>query len=171
MFWNLSDAFDREGYREEKELTELEPIEVGGVMYPIKELTKASFLLTHKDTQTAEITGRLALKISIPCDRCLEEVTQSFDITFSYIVASPAYPGEDTEEYEYDFMDGYQLDLTLLIRDEILMDWPMKVLCSDSCKGICMKCGINLNNGSCACDTFVPDPRWAGLSKIFDNGN
>lgn len=171
MFWNLTDAFHREGYSQTMKLDHLDPIVHGGSTYPIKEFRKASFLLTHKDMEVAEVSGTLDFSVLLPCDRCLEEVEQDFNISFSYRFVSPAYPGEVTEDYENDFMNGYELDLKLLIQDEIFMDWPMKVLCSDSCKGICMKCGTNLNKGSCACDTFVPDPRWAGLNEFFDTGN
>ena len=171
MLWNLSDAFDHQGYSSDRSLESLSPIEIGGVTYPVEDLAAADFHLTHKDQYSAEVSGHVSLTLVLSCDRCLEDVRHPFDLSFSYQLVSPSYPGDDKEEYEYDFMNGYELDPELLIRDEILMDWPMKVLCSDSCKGICMKCGTNLNKGSCSCDTFVPDPRWAGLKEIFDAGN
>ena len=43
----------------------------------------------------------------------------------------------------------------------------MKVLCKDNCKGICSRCGANLNKGDCGCDTWVPDPRMAAIQDIF----
>jgi uncharacterized protein len=48
---------------------------------------------------------------------------------------------------------------------------PLKVLCKDDCKGLCPRCGINLNDTSCSCDTTDTDPRWAPLSKLKDESN
>ena len=45
---------------------------------------------------------------------------------------------------------------------------PVKVLCRPDCKEICKKCGHNLNDGDCGCDTFVPDPRMAAIKDIFN---
>ena len=48
------------------------------------------------------------------------------------------------------------------------MAWPTKTLCDENCKGICKKCGKNLNNEKCECDDFVPDVRLANLMDIFN---
>jgi uncharacterized protein len=66
-------------------------------------------------------------------------------------------------------MEGFQLDLDALVQNEILVNWPVKILCKEDCKGICPKCGQNLNVGNCGCDTFVPDPRMAVLKDIFES--
>jgi uncharacterized protein len=65
-------------------------------------------------------------------------------------------------------MDGYQLNVDDLLTNEIVINWPMKVLCKPDCKGICRQCGKDLNTGTCGCDTFVPDPRMAVIKDIFD---
>ncbi len=70
---------------------------------------------------------------------------------------------------DQNFMDGFSLDVDALVHDEILMNWPAKILCKDDCKGICPVCGQNLNEGECGCDTFVPDPRMAVIQDIFKN--
>ena len=65
-------------------------------------------------------------------------------------------------------MEGYHLDIDGLINNEILLNWPMKVLCNESCKGICKVCGKNLNEGDCGCDDLFPDPRMAAIKDIFN---
>ncbi|MDE7017325.1 MAG: DUF177 domain-containing protein, partial [Lachnospiraceae bacterium] len=59
------------------------------------------------------------------------------------------------------------LDVEGLLNNEIIINWPRKVLCRPDCKGICLQCGKDLNVGSCECDTFVPDPRMAVIKDIF----
>ena len=72
-----------------------------------------------------------------------------------------------SETDEYPYLSGYELDTDVLIGNEILVNWPVKILCKEDCKGICPKCGRDLNQGDCGCDTFEPDPRMAVLKDIF----
>ena len=69
---------------------------------------------------------------------------------------------------EQSFMDGWQLDVEAFVYDEILVNWPAKILCKEDCKGICPVCGQNRNLKECGCDTFVPDPRMAAIQDIFN---
>ena len=62
----------------------------------------------------------------------------------------------------------YMLDTDALLRDDILLELPSKFLCKDSCKGLCPKCGKNLNMGRCGCPEKEPDPRLAALSKLLE---
>ena len=70
---------------------------------------------------------------------------------------------------ETNFIIGYNLDVDTLINDEILIGFPMKLLCSEDCKGLCKNCGTNLNEKSCDCDTTVYDPRMSVIRDIFNN--
>jgi uncharacterized protein len=81
------------------------------------------------------------------------------------------YDKNDTEEEseEENLIVGYNLDTEQLIYCEILVNWPMKTLCTEACKGICKKCGTNLNHSSCTCDTVELDPRMAKIRDIFNN--
>ena len=68
---------------------------------------------------------------------------------------------------ESDYITGMDLDGDRLVCDEILIQWPLKVLCKEDCKGICSKCGQNLNHGECDCEKGSLDPRMAAISDIF----
>jgi uncharacterized protein len=70
---------------------------------------------------------------------------------------------------ENDYIIGYDLDVDKLIYGEILVNWPMKILCKNDCKGICNRCGANLNLGECGCDRAELDPRMAVIRDIFNN--
>ena len=72
---------------------------------------------------------------------------------------------KDLDEQSY--LSGYNLDADMLVCNELSLYLPMKVLCKDNCKGICSRCGANLNYGTCGCDTRSLDPRMAVIQDIF----
>ena len=100
------------------------------------------------------------------CDRCLKEVPVQIALDFTRSV--DAAEGTDSEESDSELINGCQLNIESLVYNELLMNQPEKVLCKPDCKGICKKCGKDLNEGDCGCDTFVPDPRMAVLQDIFN---
>jgi uncharacterized protein len=58
----------------------------------------------------------------------------------------------DSDNVVYLPLDADKINLRKELRDYAILSVPMKKLCSDDCKGLCFKCGKNLNNGSCDCD-------------------
>ena len=86
------------------------------------------------------------MELTIPCDRCLEEVKVPVAIHIEREAElSDGVLVPDSDEETDTFLQGEQLDVDRLIDDEILVNWPTKVLCREDCKGICPKCGQNLN--------------------------
>ena len=69
-------------------------------------------------------------------------------------------------EEKYFIYDNDTLDITDIVRESILAELPQKVLCKDDCRGLCPKCGKNLNQGQCDCDLHEVDPRLAILAKL-----
>ena len=65
------------------------------------------------------------------------------------------------------YVSGYNLDVDRLVGNELTLNLPMKVLCREDCKGICNRCGTNLNYGTCDCDTRSLDPRMSVIQDIF----
>ena len=61
---------------------------------------------------------------------------------------------------------GKEIDLKPALREQILLSIPPSPVCSDDCKGLCPRCGKDLNEGECGCDRTVMDPRWAALKGI-----
>jgi len=169
MFINLSDVFLFEG----RVLDIVCPIEMTEVQngyetYAIMDKSDLELKVTHKSKGRACMVGSGYIIMDMNCDRCLKSVPVRIDISFSRDVYAPEVDaGEDTED-NLEIMDGYRLNVENLIFNEILMNWPMKVLCEADCKGICKMCGKDLNLGECGCDTFVPDPRMAVIKDIFN---
>lgn len=88
---------------------------------------------------TNAIVAKVALssKIKLICGRCLSEFTVDFDKKLKL-------------EYAVD-KGELLIDLDPDIREEIILDYPVKPLCKPECKGLCIKCGKNLNEGPCKC--------------------
>lgn len=99
------------------------------------------------------VRGRIECTKSFICDRCLAPST-----------------GEQVHEFADEFdksaaIDDW-IDVTELLRDELIAGQPMKNLCKADCKGLCPVCGANLNDGECGCDRFIIDPRLEALKAI-----
>lgn len=61
-----------------------------------------------------------------------------------------------------------QIDLSVMVRETVLLDLPDAPVCRADCAGLCPVCGIDLNSGSCSCETATPDSRWAALDALRD---
>ena len=136
--------------------------------FPIS--SKKPFLLRlfNDDNKRLRITGSTEVELTIPCDRCLEEVKVPVAIHIEREAElSDGVLVPDPDEETDTFLQGEQLDVDRLIDDEILVNWPTKVLCREDCKGICPKCGQNLNQRDCGCDRQVLDPRMAKFQDVF----
>ncbi|MCM1182742.1 MAG: DUF177 domain-containing protein [Roseburia sp.] len=168
MLVNLTDVFMNEGCVQE--LTALYEPDVctnRSGSFPIKEKQPVALRLSNIAQGKALVEGSMGLTVTLACDRCLEDVDYTFDLSFAFEVASPDNAEAATEDVP-EFMEGYHFNVDELIKNEILLNWPEKILCRDSCKGICKVCGKNLNDGDCGCDDFVPDPRMAAIKNIFE---
>ena len=131
---------------------------------------KSEFPLTVSKIGTDKflIEGETSITLEIPCDRCLQPVSVEVPLAISR-ECDKSIPEEELEEEP--LIVGYHLDTEQLIYCEMLVNWPMKTLCTEACKGICKKCGTNLNHSSCTCDTVELDPRMAKIRDIFNNSN
>lgn len=124
--------------------------------------------ITHSKDQKLHMAGETSITVSIPCDRCLEPVETKLDLVIDRDV-DLKNPGSDDESEEQHYIDGYNLDVDKLLYHEILIGWPMKILCSDTCKGTCSVCGQNLNKGTCDCEDTGLDPRMSVIRDVFKN--
>lgn len=169
MLVNLTDVFTNEGQMQELTVPyEPETFTCQLGTFSIKDKTPVALKLSNAGQSKANVEGNVKLTFGMECGRCLRDVDYTFDLSFSVSALSPDCLDRDEESDEMDFVEGYHLNVDELINNEILLNWPMKVLCSESCKGICKVCGKNLNDGECGCDDFVPDPRMAAIKDIFN---
>ena len=135
-------------------------------VFPIKDKKEFSLKVSKIEKDKFLIEGETAVTLEIPCDRCLTPVLVEVPL-----VINREYDQNASEEESEDegLIIGYNLDTEQLMYCEILVNWPMKTLCTEACKGICKKCGTNLNHSNCTCDTVELDPRMAKIRDIFNN--
>lgn len=170
MFVNLSDVLTTEGKVEKLEIPlEMTVFSNGTESFDILEKSPVSIVLANTAKDEARAEGRCSLSFRAACDRCLSDTAVAMEIEFSRTFVSPEADASDEDaEDNRRLMDGYQLDAEALMYDEIVVNWPVKILCREDCKGVCPVCGQNLNERECGCDTFVPDPRMAAIKDIFN---
>ena len=83
--------------------------------------------------------------------------------------SEPVSGGEKAKIVNY--FDGDVIDLSPVVRDVLLSDQPLNNICNADCRGLCLKCGANLNHGDCGCDRTVIDPRLAALQQLLKQNN
>lgn len=170
MFVNLTDVLINEGKVISRQVdAEFAQISIGGENFRVVDKSPIQLTFTNIGKGRARIDGTGEFVFAMNCDRCLKPVKEKLVLTFGREVFAPDQIDETSDEHDDQrFMDGYQLNVEDLLENEIVINWPMKVLCKPDCKGICRQCGKDLNTGTCGCDTFVPDPRMAVIKDIFD---
>lgn len=105
--------------------------------------------------------------MTVRCDRCTAEFPKSISIPVS--VTLKADPDEDEDDYDELFpLDGNDVDVSDVLETCFILDMDQKFLCSEDCKGLCERCGRNLNDGPCGCAKSI-DPRMAVLSQLLDD--
>ena len=117
----------------------------------------------HAGALVLEGTARSVLDLT--CDRCGKEFSREKVVKLDSLVAQEL---EDEENDDILLLDGTELDLDEVVTEAFVLAMDTKNLCSDDCKGLCAKCGANLNLGPCGCKPEV-DPRLAALAQLLDN--
>ena len=106
------------------------------------------------------------------CARCLASVDGVFSLDFERTVTTEGtLTDEQLDELddEYVVLDGSELDVDMALREELLLGFPMRLLCSEDCPGLCARCGKPRRDGDCGCQEREIDPRLAVLKSFFDD--
>jgi uncharacterized protein len=111
------------------------------------------------------LKGKLNSVVETECTRCLETVLLPVDFELDDLYY---HPPSAAPTGEFTINDDGILDLAPLIRELSLLSIPMQVYCREACKGICVQCGQNLNEGDCDCEVDDIDPRLAGLRALLE---
>jgi len=118
------------------------------------------------------VNGHVDARVEVECDRCLKpvELPVSADFTLEYISGSEYESSQAAElteaELSVSVFDGQALDVDEIVKEQILLAVPTRMLCREDCKGICPECGMDRNTGECNCITNDIDPRWAALKDL-----
>ena len=110
------------------------------------------------------------------CDRCLEPYEIELSHKFKVFLASPPEENEKDEvelldeDMEIGFITGEQLNLDEVVKEQIYLSLPIKIICREDCPGLCPDCGTNLNKGDCTCDKTKGHPAFSKLKNLKIEG-
>ena len=150
-----------------------EPLRANNLLKPVGNV-RASLQL-QRVSEELTITGSISATVSLQCSRCLIEFEKklSFDVDLLYLPIEEMGDDEAHElspdESEIAFYRNDEIDIEDVIREQLILNLPMKPLCSDECKGLCPVCGTDLNLNSCECIANRIDPRFEILKKLLSN--
>lgn len=126
----------------------------------------------RRNAAGVEVAGSINGKLNIDCTRCLKPVETPLDTAFDVSFIDQENTPEDKElqlqqaDLSADVLQGDELDLTELAREQILLSLPEQTFCREDCHGLCPACGRDLNEGDCDCGSDEIDPRWAALKGL-----
>ena len=170
-------VFDVKDLRHEdfKQYEALVPPEILGLTFEEAEFVNplsCTILLLRQGGNNISVTADITSVISVECRRCVTpfeiDIATTLDLFFSF-------KDDTSEEDEADerYYDGETLDISEDVRQAVLLEVPMWPLCSESCEGLCLQCGTELNTGVCTCEVAdetpmtTSNPLSAQLASIF----
>lgn len=151
------------------ELKQLQPLLSNGRATLIEEHQGAREVI--KDIR---VVGEMSTRVEVACARCLDPVQRNIDRSFDLLYRPLGYDAGREEisvtqaEAEIGYYTGEGVLLEDILREQLLLEVPIKVVCREECKGLCPHCGQNLNLGSCDCVEESSDPRWDALRGLRD---
>ncbi len=110
------------------------------------------------------LEGEIVPDLTVKCARCEREFVFNDVIPLEAKITDKL--ANDDEE-EFVLLKDFSLDIDELVRTTLILELHSRFLCKEDCKGICPKCGKDLNNGQCKCDLTDRDPRWDVLKDFF----
>ena len=165
MLLGLSDIIHSPGaslsFSERVDLSDL----LFGACYPVSE----PVVIQGTVRNTADVLvmkGEITTCIHGVCDRCASDFTQDVTIPVDVVLVQELSNEENEDEWVFP-LEAESADLEDITRTVFVLNMDSKLLCKPDCKGICYRCGKNLNDGPCDCRK-EPDPRFAALQQLLD---
>ena len=124
-----------------------------------------------------ELEGDISTAVRLDCGRCLQPfempIESNFALTYSQREPSPEHSGPNQEELELTAEDmgliyyqGEEINLENEIQEQVILAFPLKALCRPDCRGLCPKCGADLNTAECDCDRSPSGGQFEALKSL-----
>ena len=133
-------------------------------------------LLDKRGARTIRVHGSITVDVHNGCARCLEGLEENFDADFELFfqpmetIARNEEKQISQDDNDIGFYEESGIELIDVVREQLQLWLPMRILCREECKGICALCGANLNQTDCDCREEFVDPRWDSLRHMsFEN--
>lgn len=136
-----------------------------GNSFPVTEPVTASGVVRNT-AGVLMMTGRVSTCIHGTCDRCATEFDRDVEFPIQVVLVDELANEENEDEWVF-HLEGDSADLDDIIRTVFVLNMDSKILCRPDCKGLCFRCGKNLNEGPCNCQKEL-DPRFAALKQLLE---
>ena len=158
---------------------EVKKINIDYMLSP-EHIDSVSFDDAHVVGVLTDNSGYMRLKLQATlsyhgeCARCLAPIDGVFSLDFERTVTTEGMIDEERLEEledEYVVLDGHELSIDDTLCEELVLSFPLRLLCREDCKGLCPKCGKPRSEGDCGCPTREIDPRLAVLANFISTDN
>ena len=136
-----------------------------GVSYPVSEPVLAQGTVRNT-AGVLVMKGTVSTRIHGICDRCAADFQRDVSFPIDAVLVTELSSEEDEDENLFPLV-GDCADLEEIVRTVFVLNLDSKLLCREDCKGLCSRCGKNLNLGPCDCRK-EPDPRLAALAQLLE---
>ena len=136
-----------------------------GQCYPVSEPVLASGMVRNT-AGVLVMTGEITTTIHGICDRCAADFDREVSFPIDVVLVTELSNEENEDEWVFP-LEGDSADLEDIVRTVFVLNLDSKLLCKEDCKGLCCRCGKNLNDGPCSCQKEL-DPRFAALKQLFE---
>ena len=136
-----------------------------GESYPVSEPVLAEGVVRNT-AGVLVMTGSLHTTIHGVCDRCASDFDRFVEFPLDVVLVTELSNEENEDEWVFP-LEGDSADLEDIVRTVFVLNLDSKLLCKEDCKGLCCRCGTNLNDGPCNCQKEL-DPRFAALKQLLE---
>ena len=136
-----------------------------GISYPVTEPVVAEGTVRNT-AGVLVMTGSLHTTIHGVCDRCASDFDRFVEFPLDVVLVTELTNEENEDEWVFP-LEGDSADLEDIVRTVFVLNFGSKLLCKPECKGLCCRCGKNLNHEVCSCQKEL-DPRFAALKQLLE---
>lgn len=149
----------------------VEPVESVGLEVPFEGNIEVEVELKKTHNQII-LDSLILVNTKFDCDRCTVPFSKTLNVKYEMVYLLGVKPIEsESDNLTYLSPETDLIDISNDVRDFSILSVPMKKLCYEDCKGLCYKCGKNLNEGDCSCNNHETDSRWFPLVELKNKLN
>ena len=136
-----------------------------GTCNPVSEPVEAEGIIRNT-AGVLMMTGMIRTRIHGICDRCAVPFDRDMEVPINVVLVTELADEDNEDEWVFP-LEGDSADLEDIIRTVFVLNMDSKLLCKEDCKGLCHRCGKDLNDGPCSCQKEL-DPRFAALKQLLE---
>lgn len=145
-----------------KQRNQLVPFHLEGFIEALGEKVEINGTYLFSVNDVLELKGSIRFHKEMSCDLCLEPFIRDFNLEFDEDVHPE---GGSADHLKH---NGSEFVFDELVYEEYIVNCPDKIKCSEDCRGLCYKCGANLNLNACKCSRRDVNPRFQMLEQLLN---